>query len=592
MSVPKVVGIETEYGIATHNTRADMGQSASAAIDPISASEILLGQLSAQNLITVPHYDCAYDNRKDRARIGKGTEIGSPTLFKVNGSTNLGASYYDWMLANGARLYIDHAHPEYCTPECRTVRSLIAADKAGEIILERCSQAVLENGALPPGHRIALYKNNSDHKGNSYGCHENYLLKASLYEDLLYRQPEIVNAHLLPFLITRTIYSGSGKVGSENGTSPAGFQLSQRADFFETLVGIQTTHRRPLFNTRDEAHAATAKHRRLHVIVGDANMADLSTYLKVGPMLILFRMMEDSFLTSDFSLVDPLIAFRVVSRDLTFQEKLPLQNGESLTALEIQRRYLLLARKYLKAKRSRTEEHEIVKQWKAALDALERDWRSLASSLDWAIKRRLLEHYLSSQQTTWTEVQQWQVVIEKIMEAETQTAVAYGQGSRQELSTSPQWRAAMQQFLTEKNLSLMEYTRQVDIYFGLRRLDLEYHDIRRGPTANEMGLFYRLQHDRLIKRIVSDAEIARHVARAPLGTRAWFRGKSLEQFSSVIAWSDWSQMAFTAASPGAGDNVIMVMDNPVSEYRKNAKRVWTKLVKTYRKNGRSKSKVS
>lgn len=591
MSVPKAVGIETEYGIATHNTRADVSQSPSAAIDPITASEILLGQLSTLNLITVPHYDCACGNREDRARVGKRAQIGGPTIFKVNAPINFGTSSYDWMLANGARLYIDHAHPEYCTPECRTLRSLIAADKAGEIILDRCCQAGLDSGALPPGHRIALYKNNSDHKGNSYGCHENYLLKASLYEQLLYRQPEIVNAHLLPFLVTRTIYSGAGKVGSENGTSPAGFQLSQRADFFETLVGIQTTHRRPLFNIRDEAHAASTKYRRLHVIIGDANMAELSTYLKIGPMLILFRMMEDGFLTSDFSLVDPLAAFRAVSRDLTFQTKLPLQNGETLTALEIQRRYLLLAREYLKAKRSRKEEHEIVKQWKAALDALERDWRSLASSLDWAIKRRLLEHYLSSQQTNWTESQEWQVIIEKIMEAESQTAIAHGQSSRQGLSTNQQWQAAVQEFLSKQNLSFADYTRQLIIYFGLRRLDLEYHDIRRGPTVNEMGLFYRLQHDRLIKRIVSDAEIARHVAKAPLGTRAWFRGKSLEQFSSVIAWSDWSQMGFTAASP-SGEDVIMVMDDPVSEYRKNAKRVWAKLAKTYRKDGRSKEKIS
>ena len=362
MSIPKAVGIETEYGIVVRRIDSETDDSPVRpdGIDPIRASQILLGQLPSLSLIAVPHSDFDYEPPQSKSRTGKASDL---SIFKVNGQARYSSGYYDWMLSNGARLYIDHAHPEYCTPECRSLRTLIAADKAGEIILERCCQAVVSSNVLPRNQQIFLYKNNSDHKGNSYGCHENYLLKRSLYEDLLYHQPHFVAAQLLPFLITRIIYCGAGKVGSENGTAPSGFQLSQRADFFETLVGLQTTHHRPLFNIRDEAHAAETKYRRLHVIVGDANMAELSTYLKVGPMLILFRMLEDGFLKTDFSLVDPLTDFRVVSRDLSFNERLALKNGEQLSALEIQRRYLALARKYLKVKRSRREEHEIVEQW-------------------------------------------------------------------------------------------------------------------------------------------------------------------------------------------------------------------------------------
>ena len=586
MSVPKAVGIETEYGIIAHSAQIDSQDSSGSypGIDPIAASAILLGQLPSLKLVTVPHRDCGYDPPPDKTPAGKST---GPTIFKVNRSAGYAGGDYDWMLANGSRLYIDHAHPEYCTPECNSLRTLIAADKAGEIILDRCCRAVVASGVLSPGQQISLYKNNSDHKGNSYGCHENYLLKSSLYEDMVYRQPELVNAHLLPFLVTRIIYCGAGKVGSENDSSPAGFQLSQRADFFETLVGLQTTHNRPLFNVRDEAHALEAKYRRLHVIVGDANMAELSTYLKVGPTLILFRMLEDGFLTSDLSLVDPLADFRTVSRDLSFTQKLALKNGEKLTALEIQRRYLGLAREYFKKKKPRQEDREILEQWSAVLDQLETNWRTLASSLDWAIKRRLLEHYLSSKGATWDSVARWETIIESILRSEVEFTSRYGQQWKPG-ATDPAWETVVSQLLARLDIPIAEYTANLEIYFRLRRLDLEYHDISRGPTVQQMGLFYRLQKDNLIKRIVSDAEIAQLITTPPPGTRAWFRGKSIEKFSPAVAWSDWSRMAFTTGANAAGDDSILVMDNPLSDYQKDSRRVWTRLAKTYRSRKRSK----
>ena len=194
------------------------------------------------------------------------------------------------VLTNGARFYVDHAHPELSTPECADPRSVVLFDKAGEVILQR--SMVAANRTMPAGQEIVIYKNNSDRKGNSYGCHENYLMDR--------RVPfgRIVT-HVMPHFITRQIYTGAGKVGSEApglGISEVPFQLTQRADFFEEEVGLETTLKRPIVNTRDEPHADAQKYRRLHVIVGDANLAEVATFLKVGSTALVLAMIEDDFL--------------------------------------------------------------------------------------------------------------------------------------------------------------------------------------------------------------------------------------------------------------------------------------------------------
>src|SRR5262249_30816417 len=205
------------------------------------------------------------------------------------------------VLTNGARYYVDHAHPEYSTPECADALELVCADKAGERILARSMLAARR--ITEPGQEIVVYKNNSDGKGNSYGTHENYLVDRAVPFSTLVR-------NLLPWFVSRQVFTGAGKVGSENGAGAVDYQISQRADFFEEEVGLETTLKRPIVNTRDEPHADPQQYRRLHVIAGDANLCEVATFLQVGTTALRLAMVEDGFVEKDLSIVRPVAAGR------------------------------------------------------------------------------------------------------------------------------------------------------------------------------------------------------------------------------------------------------------------------------------------
>ena len=395
MNIPKMAaGIETEYGIMILG--ADLP-------DPFVASQLLLGaywQIGSSPVpcssyypspTYAPSYDTATkqpsteaenappasrsntgDRKRHRRKEGEQSNQYPHRTFSTRGT--------DLMLTNGARYYIDHGHPEYSTPECLSPRLLVAADKAGERILAACQHWVNATNSLPPDRQLLVYKNNTDYKNNSYGCHENYLLSTELFNNLLYRKLHLIFRYLLPFFVTRIIFCGAGKVGAENHTDPAGFQLSQRADFFETLFGLQTTQQRPLFNTRDEPHADPARYRRLHVILGDANIAEFSTFLKVGTMQLILQMMEDGFIRTDLTLSNPLSAIQTVSRDLTFRQPLQMEDGRQMTAVEVQQVYLDLAQQYLEQKDGSDEQWEVWEEWQDALSMLPDQWANLRDS--------------------------------------------------------------------------------------------------------------------------------------------------------------------------------------------------------------------
>ena len=231
------------------------------------------------------------------------------------------------VLTNGARYYVDHAHPEFSTPECADALELVRFDKAGEVILARSMAAAARS--LPTGQGIFVYKNNSDGKGNSYGCHENYMMDRAVPFGRIVR-------HVMPHFVTRQIYCGAGKVGCETASPDdrdVTFQLSQRADFFEEEVGLETTLKRPIVNTRDEPHADAQKYRRLHVIVGDANMAEVSTFLKVGTTAIVLAMIEDDwFGDRELTLAAPVQSIRRISHDLSLREPVTMADGSTMTA--------------------------------------------------------------------------------------------------------------------------------------------------------------------------------------------------------------------------------------------------------------------
>ena len=245
------------------------------------------------------------------------------------------------VLTNGARFYVDHAHPEYSTPECLTPLECLVHDKAGEEVLRRAMKAAALR--IPDQPAPIVYKNNSDGKGNSYGCHENYMM------DRAVPFAKVIEG-VVPHFVSRTIFTGSGKVGVETPALDADtvhFQISQRAEFFEEIVGLETTLKRPIVNTRDEPHADPSRFRRLHVIVGDANLSEIATLLKVGTTAIVLAMIEDDAgPTRSLTLADPVRALHQVSADLTLARPLSLTDGSSATALEMQWELFGAARKY------------------------------------------------------------------------------------------------------------------------------------------------------------------------------------------------------------------------------------------------------
>jgi proteasome accessory factor A len=294
----------------------------------------------------------------------------------------------DLVLRNGARFYNDHAHPEYCTPECSTLRELVEQDASGDALLVECARQAGQASDNP----VLLYKNNTDFRGHSYGCHENYLLPRSLAWERL-------AAGMQAFLVTRQVFTGAGKYGweEEDRFVQPGFQLAQRSDFFSELQSVDTMQRRPLVNTRDEPHADPAKYRRFHVIIGDANLSPFATWLKVGTSALVLQALVNGAPPERIPrLADPLAALPAISRDLNWRWQLRTAGGRTSTALEVQRAYLDLVREF--APPGDADWTQLVAAWEEILADLERDPLSTADRLDWSAKYRLIEQFRESEQ--------------------------------------------------------------------------------------------------------------------------------------------------------------------------------------------------
>ncbi len=322
MAIPKVCGIETEYGIQVLHGDPN----------PIAASSVLINAYAHDVARQQTGWDFEDEAPGNDAR-GFAREGSLPPQVETH--------LVNTVLTNGARYYVDHAHPEFSTPECRDALECLRYDRAGELILTRSMEAA--DLASRDGSTLVIYKNNSDGKGNSYGAHENYLMdRAAPFARIV--------AGVTPHFVTRQIFAGAGKVGSETATHDGQrveFQLSQRAEFFEEQVGLETTLKRPIVNTRDEPHADPHRYRRLHVIVGDANLAEVASFLKVGTTALVLAMIEDDVTGSrSLSLADPVTAMHEVALDRTFTRPLLMTDGSTATALAIQWELFSLARKY------------------------------------------------------------------------------------------------------------------------------------------------------------------------------------------------------------------------------------------------------
>ena len=549
MALKRIMGTETEYGIT--------GGDASSVVSAYKNGKKEHANLAETNQSILPEYeDVGGHIGGDYGSLAEQLEAASPNIFShTNWINRIGAAarsfsrlgfthgLSDNTLPNGARFYVDMGHPEYSTPETSNPRDLVIVDKAGERIVDMAARSA--------GKGIKIWKNNSDGQGSSYGCHENYLMKRMGSEDF---STKLVRG-LMPFFVTRQLFSGSGKIGMEEPSSlpwhgelgnfsgqpsttkpytqevfernrdrvingletldnflanrpdfkqaadavreilkscndtgePEFFQLSQRGDFFETEIGLQTTSNRPIINTRDEPHADSSKYMRLHVICGDANMCEFATYLKAGTTALVLDLIEDG-IAPNFDILNPVNSIKSISRDQTRRWPVWLKDGKTTSAIEIQLAYLNAAKKAY-AGRDKTTDN-ILLNWGNTLEALATDPMQLSGKIDWVTKLNLLARLASRNQVTLTHQ-------------------------------------------TIKNAAL------------------QYHDV-----DQTQGLFYALQKRGAIDRIVTDAEIEHAITNPPIDTRAYLRGKATaHDETSGIDWGGFDIRV-------AGKNHTVRLDEP------------------------------
>ena len=375
MTSRRVMGTETEYGISVP------GEPGANAM--VASSLVVNAYAPSRDRRT--RWDFEEESPlRDARGFDVATEVAEPP-----GDDDLGLA--NVILTNGARLYVDHAHPEFSTPEVTNALDCVLWDKAGERIMAEASRRA---AAIPGTHPIQLYKNNTDNKGASYGAHENYLMARSTPFGDIVRQ-------LTPFFVTRQVFCGAGRVGTGQDGRGTGYQISQRADFFEVEVGLETTLKRPIINTRDEPHADPEKYRRLHVIIGDANLNEVSTFLKVGTTALVLSMIEAGFVDVDLSVESPVASLRAVSHDPTLRHLLTLRDGRTMTAVQLQLCYLELAKRYVKDTDVDDVTAEVLSRWEGVLSRLEDDPRTCAREVDWVTKLTILEGYRDREGMDW-----------------------------------------------------------------------------------------------------------------------------------------------------------------------------------------------
>src|SRR5438067_1460855 len=381
----RVFGLETEYGITVNGAET---------VDVVAESIELVRRYTDHGAHMKWDYeleDPHLDARGFRAKaLMQDTDESAYYEIDKNRPLSFEEIKSDLVLSNGARFYNDHAHPEYSTPECSMLRQVVAQDKAGERILAECARR--RNAKLPPGCEVRLYKNNTDFVGHSYGCHDNYLMRRDVAWDRL------VTA-ILPFLITRQIFSGAGKMGIEAesaASQPGVYQVSQRADFFSVIVSIDTMNRRPLINTRDEPHVDASRYRRFHVILGDSNMSEWTTAMKIGTTALVLDLIERGE-APQLEIAQPINANKSISRDETYDWIIELTDGRKISAIDVQRIYLRAA-----AKMEISEDRQwILREWENVLNDLQRDVMATRDRVDWTAKKFLLNALQEEEKLSW-----------------------------------------------------------------------------------------------------------------------------------------------------------------------------------------------
>ncbi len=475
MSVRRVMGIETEYGISVPGRPSANPMLASGQV--VLAYAAALGHRSRRAIWDYtgesPLADArGFEMSRTRAHPSQLTDelADDPTMANV-------------VLTNGARLYVDHAHPEYSAPEVTTPRDALTWDRAGELVMARAIEllaADAEQGRCEP---VNLYKNNTDGKGSSYGMHENYLLsRHTPFADVV--------LGLTPFFVARQILCGAGRVGIGQHSSTAGYQISSRADFFEAEVGLETTFRRPIINTRDEPHATPERYRRLHVIIGDATLADVAGLLKLGTTSLVLAVIEEGreVLGSgvgpagglgDLRLAEPLRALRDISHDPGLTALVTLADGRRMTGLQLLWSYYERVRAFLTTRdgaETDADTTEVLARWEDVMRRLEADVMSARTQLDWVAKLAILRGYRDRDGLPWTDPR-------------------------------------------------------------LAAIDIQWSDVRPGK-----GLARTLEAGGRIERLTDPGAVEAAVTNPPEGTRAWFRGECVRRYPGALAAASWDSV--------------------------------------------------
>jgi len=475
MTVRRVMGIETEYGISVPG-------------DPTANPMLLSGYV-------VNAYASLRGSRAGRAgwdyedemplRDARGFEISRQAADASQLTDEEDPTLANVVLTNGARLYVDHAHPEYSSPEVTSPRAALCWDRAGEQIM---LESVRRLSAVPGTAGVNLYKNNTDGKGASYGTHENYLMRRETpFSEITH--------NLIPFFVARQVMCGAGRVGIGQDSTHSGFQIAQRSDFFEVEVGLETTLKRPIINTRDEPHATADLYRRLHVIIGDANQCDVAGLLKMGTTSLVLAMIEDRALDVDLSVRKPVATLHAVSHDPSLRTLIELRDGRSLTAVQLLWVYYEQADRYLQARHPGAiddDTSEVMSRWSSVLTRLERDPMECAREIDWVAKLALLQGYRDRDGLEWSD-------------------------------------------------------------HRLKAIDIQWSDVR-----PENGLFHRMSGRGRIESLVDDAAVKAAMTSPPEDTRAYFRGRCLEKYSAEIAAASWDSVIFDVPGQAALQRVPML----------------------------------
>ena len=456
------MGTEVEYGISVP------GQPGA---NPMVTSSLVVNAYGARPELTRQQRARWDYEEESPLRDARGFSFGGALYDPAEALADEDLGLANVILTNGARLYVDHAHPEYSTPEVMSPLDIVLWDKAGERVMAEAARRAATVPGSPP---VLLYKNNTDNKGASYGSHENYLMRRETpFVDIV--------THLTPFFVSRQVVCGAGRVGIGQDGSGDGFQISQRADYFEVEVGLETTLKRPIINTRDEPHADAEKYRRLHVIIGDANLAEVATYLKVGTTALVLAMIEDRFLAGDLVVAEPVSELRAVSHDPTLKHQVRLRDGRRMTALQLQAEYCERARKFVEDRFGADADEQtldVLARWESVLDRLATDPMLCAGELDWVAKLRLLEGYRSRDGLGWS---------------------------------SPR----------------------------LQLVDLQYADVR-----PDKGLYNRLVARGDMELLVTEEDVRVAMSEPPADTRAYFRGRCLEKYAGQVVAASWDSVIF------------------------------------------------